>query len=542
MRPRVASCNASRRTDRARRAIAAALFLLAAPAPAAADDAAPEMLATDLPAWEDVESLWNRGGLPGLPVFTRPLPRIDVAAALAATLAERPELARTGAARRLSRELAPELARLGVADAPRETPALLDVAEGGARLRARSDTRLRATTTGGRGEIIPGTRAGVLLRVELPGGGFALADVAVAKIVDASPIGDAVVKGSDWYLSSEEAYLSWRTRPADVFVGLARNRWGPGDSGTLLLSDAALSYPSIQLARTFGRRARFATLVASLHAPATDPDDPRVAGPRLGFAAHRLDFALGPRVRVGLHEAAAYRSNGTELPYAIGVVPYTLVQRWFDRATADGASTAPQRNNVLAGLDLTWRIGGGVRVDAELMLDDVATESASQPDRWGWQTGASWAGHLGRAAADARVEMTKVTRYAYAVFYDADFVHDGVPLGYGTGPDVEHARGWLERDFGPDVRLGAGLEWTRKGEGVPGDPWDPASGGSRGSSRTLSGVVERSVFPHVRARGSWRDVAEIRVHAGVLDVRDRAHVRGDDDASLQVRAEARIEW
>ena len=549
MRPEAGSRNAMRLLRRAPGVLALLALVFAggvgaadaAAAPPAAGAAVAEALPPDHPAWADLESLWNRGGLVGLPIFTRPLPRIDIAAALVAMRTARPDLAALGPARRLERELAWELAQLGAADGrgATETAPLWVAAEGDALVRVRSDVRAAGTTTGDTGDVAAGTRGGLTLRAYLPGGAFALADVAIEKILDPS-IGDAIVKSSDWYLSSEDAYVSWRTRAFDVRAGFAKHRWGPGTSGTLLLSDAAMSYPELELSRTLGPHVRAVALVGALHQPAT-PESGRV-GPRLWFAAHRLDLGLGSRVRVGLHEAAAYRSDGMELLYAVGVIPYTLVQRWLDRATAEGASNRPQRNNVLAGMDVTWRVGGGVRADAELLVDDFATESSAQPDRLGYQLGLSWAGVTGGAATDARAEFVKVYQYTYAVFYDADLVLDGVPLGYGSGPDVEHAEVWAERDFSTDARAGLGLDWTRRGEGVAGDPWEPTTGGSRTSGSTLSGVVERRVFPHVRFRGSWRDVAEVRVHAGVLATQNRGHVRGDDDTSLHVQAEARVEW
>jgi hypothetical protein len=283
-------------------------------------------------------------------------------------------------------------------------------------------------------------------------------------------------------------------------------------------------------------------LVGSLNDVSGSASDPAIPGPRLWFAAHRVDLALGSRLHVGLHEAAAYRADGVELLYAVGVVPYTLVQRLLDRTAAPGGANATQRNNVMTGIDVAWRAGAGVRLDGELLIDDLATESSSQPDRLGYQGGLSWAGTMAGAGADARVEFAKVYRYTYAVFYGADFIQDRTPLGYGLGPDVEHAEAWAERDFGMNARAGLGCELTRKGEGAPGEAWEPVTGGSRESAATLSGVVERHLFPHLRFRGAWRDVAEIRVQVGVLDVANLGHRRGDDETSLHVQAVARVEW
>jgi hypothetical protein len=240
---------------------------------------------------------------------------------------------------------------------------------------------------------------------------------------------------------------------------------------------------------------------------------------------------------VGVHEAAAFRSDGPEMLYAVGVIPYTLVQRWLDRATADGASLEPNRNNVLVGIDAVWRIARGLRVDGEFLIDDFATESASQPDRLGFQGGISWSGRLARAPADARVEFVKVYRHTYAVFYDADFVHDRVPLGYGRGPDVEFGEAWIE-----PFRHGCADRLRRRvtaRRGRARRPAGPGAGGSRGSGADLSGTVRGACIAR-RLRGTWRDVADLR--CGGAGRRNRGHVAGDDDTSWHLRAEARVEW
>jgi len=92
--------------------------VVAGVADAAAEEGPPaasaaEFLPTHHAAWRDVELLSRLGGLPTLPLATRPLPRLDVARALADLLRERPRLADTAPARRLARELAPELVLLG---------------------------------------------------------------------------------------------------------------------------------------------------------------------------------------------------------------------------------------------------------------------------------------------------------------------------------------------------------------------------------------------------------------------------------------------
>jgi hypothetical protein len=488
-----------------------------------------EYLPTNHPAWSDIEHLFNRGGLDGLPIFTRPLARSDVAASLAETLAEDPTLAASAPARRLQRELAFELERLAAESAFRETKPFLELEEDAGVVRAQLESFLAASFTKDEGEIPEGTSASVMIRAYLPKRVFGLTQVAIEKIRDTNPLGDSIVKGSDWYLSTSSAYLSVRTDPVDLAGGLFRHRWGPGSSGTLLLSDAALSYPSLFYAKNFGGRGRFIAQTGALHFPE-----------RRWFSTHRLEVALGRKLRVGLHEAAAYRSEGLDPLYAVGLVPYSLVQRFLDR-TAEG-SVSPHRNNVLIGADLAWRIVPGVRMDAEVLIDDLTTETSTQPHRLAFQAGLSWSGSVLGSTGDARAEFVKVYRYTYAVFYGANLIHNDAALGYVDGPDAEHYELFLERDFGLDYRAGFGVDLTRKGEGTPGEFWVPSDAQSAHAASVLSGTVETAVFPHLRVRATWRDVAWLAGRLGPLRVKNPEHRSIGWNTELHGEIELRTQW
>jgi len=516
-----------------RLAVATALVAVcpAAAIPAPADGLPAEYLPPDDPVWRDLEHLWNRGDLPGLPLFTRPLARVDLARSLRAALEARPELAGDPPVRRLQRELAFELAALGSPGPYRETPPPMELLDEGTRLRVQAEGRSRLELTDDEGEVMPGTAISLVARVYFPGGLFALSDAGIEKIVDANPLGDSIVKGSDWYLSTTASYVSLRTQALEAALGLSRNRWGPGTTGTLLLSDAALSYPALFYGRTFGKRMRFVAVTADLHQTENR-----------WFSAHRLELMLGESLHLGFHESADYRSSGPDLLYVSGLVPYTLVQRFLDRTATEGEPVTDHRNNVMAGADFAWRFARGWRLDGEMLLDDLATESSKQPHRLAFQAGLSWSGRLLGQTADARAELVKVYRYTYATYYGVDHIHDGMSLGYADGPDVEHATVFLERDFGTDRRAGVGAELVRRGEGALGEFWDPGDPQSQNSGATLSGTVESRVFPHLRGELLWRDVARLRARLGALVVRNTDHVRDADETAVQGSLEAAFQW
>ncbi|NNE44208.1 MAG: hypothetical protein HKN12_08355, partial [Gemmatimonadetes bacterium] len=141
----------------------------AAAAPAPSETVLPaENLPPDHPAWRDLEFVWTRGGLTGLPLFTRPLVRGDIAAALRTTREDRPDLATSAPFRRLLREFAAELRSLGVANDFTETPPLMEFREGDARLSVRAEATGRVEYRDDDASVPEGTAGGLVARVILP--------------------------------------------------------------------------------------------------------------------------------------------------------------------------------------------------------------------------------------------------------------------------------------------------------------------------------------------------------------------------------------
>jgi hypothetical protein len=103
--------------------------------------------------------------------------------------------------------------------------------------------------------------------------------------------------------------------------------------------------------------------------------------------------------------------------------------------------------------------------------------------------------------ATFNAEWTRVWRYVYSVFYDADFAHQGIPLGYPEGPDSRliHVRGAVEVRPGIEVgAIGQRLDRGEDGLGVYWDPADPAMAGADASA--FGGTVE----------GQWRLLGSFR--------------------------------
>jgi hypothetical protein len=149
--------------------------------------------------------------------------------------------------------------------------------------------------------------------------------------------------------------------------------------------------------------------------------------------------------------------------------------------------------------DAVWRAGPHLLLYAEVLADDIATESADMPTRGGAQAGARFAPRWRGWDWTLEGEYTRVSNYAYSVFYQdlcqCDWEHQGEPLGYALGPDVENLR--LGARVAPSAAWSARawLQVTHKGEGAIGKPWRPPACGCERRAPcawSLSGEVTRA--------------------------------------------------
>ncbi|MBD3236282.1 MAG: hypothetical protein GF330_06250 [Candidatus Eisenbacteria bacterium] len=430
-----------------------------------------------------------------------------------------------------------------------------------------------------------------------------------AEVDEARSFADPLVAGTDLILHEEEATLSAQWGPLRLRAGRDRHRWGPGVSGTLLLSDAGaplnfveyrlrladdLSFVALtgETSRNAGRTAGRAGLahcstgaIASqageshgggasdatagarvgsagecigradegvgsagecigraggraaiaAHAPGDPP--PRNPHPHRYLSAHRLLWNVTPDLYVAFSEGARYQSASPHGLYLVGIVPYTLVERLdLQDAPSDDADEL-LRNNVLWSLDFAWRFAEAAILYGEILADDIATESSEMPTRGGFQLGATWAPRWRGWAWTLGAEFTKVSNYTYSVYYQelcaCDWEHQGLPLGYAWGPDVENSLLRAVVDPHPHWSLGSWLRHAREGEGALGRPWRPAASGccpacdpdcGAVDAWALSGSVRRTLAVGVELRYRPRGIFWI---GGAAELREVARTAAD---------------
>lgn len=176
----------------------------------------------------------------------------------------------------------------------------------------------------------------------------------------------------------------------------------------------------------------------------------------------------------------------------------------------------------MASMDVTCHVGLGITSYGELLIDDLATEDRTMPDRLGYQIGMRLDRKLEDMTAHARIEYTRVRRFTYATYYGQNFTYRGRPLGFALGPDVGVL--WAEGslDLSRDWSIRSTAEFANEGEGEVGDAWQPSDGYLPNSG--LSGTVEHN--REIWAELTWlpREQTSVSFGIGHQTIRNPAHI------------------
>ena len=476
-----------------------------------------EFLPARHPAYEEIEALAARGSLDSIAVYTRPLARVDVARSLMRALRLHPSLASDLHYQRLARELERELADLGAETQVAETGPLVDLGPREQRFRLSAAGHLRgdyeerrAIHFRFRDESSVTTR----LSLQLWPAVAAFEDLGITRIRSQRAWIDAIALHSDLETTVLRTDLTARTGPWTLAAGYDYFRWGPGRRGTLLLSDAAGPMGFLSHSVHLGR----------VTATALTGQLSRADGRYL--AAHRIEAAVSGRLTVGLAEAVRYRSGNVDLLYAMGLIPYAIVERTQIRDAATDSVRGLERANIMASMDLVWRPIPDLSLSTELLVDDYATENRDMPNRIAYQFGVSSDRPFGARAVRLSGEYTRVRNFTYSVDYGQSFIHRGHPLGYVLGPDVENVFVEAIFDVNRDWQLRWSGDFTNHGEGRLGQAWSPALGFV--SNDGLSGIVEERREVWGDARWMPRDNVDLSLGVGYRRVRNEGNIPGRD--------------
>jgi hypothetical protein len=339
---------------------------------------------------------------------------------------------------------------------------------------------------------------------------------------------DPIVANTDLVVHTEETYLAYTGREGRWGVQFGRGRWhwGPGEEASLLLSKT--SAPITGLSYQFHLTAfhlDFSALSATLR---------QSAGEQL--AAHRVEWQPRDALRLGFTETARYRASSWQPLYAVGAIPYVLVQRLMVQDEPD--SSGALRNNIMIGLDAAWRIASGTRVYGEFLLDDLSARTSENPDKYGWQLGWEGVGMIGASRLSWGGEYTRLSRYVYTSFFGRTYEAQGGPLGFPLGPDSRRIALRSALDLGADWQLLVRASRSDQGENGLDEPFVPGS--PRVAVGTFEGVVEQTRDLEAGLRWWPASGVDLRALAGYRWTENEAHVTGRQTGHPRLTVEARL--
>jgi hypothetical protein len=292
---------------------------------------------------------------------------------------------------------------------------------------------------------------------------------------------DPVFPGTDIIVYTGETYIGYSGVGGRWGIQFGRSRWhwGPGEEGSLLLSKTAVPITALS----------FHARVEPLRADGTAISATLASGSGEQLAAHRLEWQPRDGLRIGLSEAARYRSEAWQPLYLLGVIPYVLVQRMQDQD--EPAARAAHRNNIMVGGDIAWRVAPGTRIYAEGLADDLhLSDRVTFPNRYAYQLGWDGVGTFHETRVVWGGEYTHLTRFVYTSYFGRDFVAQGRPIGFPVAPDARRMRvraGW---DLSPAWQLTTVATRTMQGENTLAESFAP--GDTPVDASRLQGVVEET--------------------------------------------------
>ncbi len=481
----------------------------------------PYAVAVSEPVYDDLEALVARGIIRLPELYARPVLSYDVARALQHQVKQNPMLYADPTFKRAIDAFSTEVDILQHGRPAANHRAFVNIADQDNWLRIESQWRAHSEAFAERGFVFTdSTRCGLRFSWVVWPGFHLFEELYVASIDDGNIYGDPLKPGTDIVIFQDRVYGAIHSRYADIVLGRDRLAWGPGRTGSLLLSKTSRPFTQVRMSRTFFDGLFHAVIVNGV----LNQNEERYV------AFHRLDFRLHRNLRLGFAEGVRYDASGIEPLYLIGIVPYSIAERLLRRDNDARETDLKTRNNVMWSFDGTWQAHPRLRLYGEVLIDDIAVEANDHSTRLAFQFGTYGIGRLWNRELRLRGEWTRVWNHVYSTFYGIHFDHEGVPLGYPLGPDCRMLHTSADLIVDRTWAVHGVLERQDRGEGRLGAPWMP--GDDNRPSSKYAGVVETQLHARAGFRYTPNATFEAQVALGPTWIENANHHLGETRRGL----------
>ena len=269
--------------------------------------------------------------------------------------------------------------------------------------------------------------------------------------------------GEATFYDISTGYLRYDADWLSVTLGREQMLWGVGYSDRAVFSDNSVpfSYFRIDLR---SNTVHYSFLHGSLMA--FDSTGHSLSSKYI--AAHRVEFNVGRRVRIGFSEAILYFNQ--PLNFAI-LNPFTFLTS--ARLQSESATAGENNYNNLIWLDVEVLPVKDVRAYGSLLVDDLSFASlgknniAGNTNKFGWQGGAEWVAPFGVPALLLTAEYTRINPFVLTHWTNVNgFTHYSLSLGPSLPPNSDEWLVGADWDALRRLTVGARLRFQRSGESI----------------------------------------------------------------------------
>ena len=264
------------------------------------------------------------------------------------------------------------------------------------------------------------------------------------------------VKSIFWYNS--QAGISIDFDKLNFNLGRQNHSWGWSTNSSPILSGDGMPFSYIGLQINFGK-IRFRSLHGSLMPYSPYEMHKRVYSPSKYIAAHRGEIDITNNFTISITELAIYGNRNIDLDYLNPAHWYWAVEH----NTGD-------RDNLLIGIDYSWRIRPNMRFYQTMLLDEITWSKLFKP-WWGnkfvFQSGLHFILSSNPSIPDIRIEYTLSRPWVYSHKDSINtFSSANISLGHPFGPSSDLIS--ISTNFFPSSKIfiKGSFDYYRKGTGL----------------------------------------------------------------------------
>ena len=188
------------------------------------------------------------------------------------------------------------------------------------------------------------------------------------------------------------------------------------------------------------------------------------------IAAHRLEFNIARRVKIGFSEAVLYSRQ----PIHFGLMnPFTFITS--SELSTELPTEGDNTHNSLMWLDAEVTPADNLRLFGSMLVDDLRFSSIGKSDisgntnKFGWQTGVLWNDALTVPGLMLSLEYTRINPFVMSHWTNvSSFTNWELSLGSSVPPNSDEWTGGVDWDVTPRLSLSGRIRFQRSGVSISG--------------------------------------------------------------------------